>query len=117
MFSSVVIDIDKDFDKFVSSDHCSALRERIYDMKNFSSAEIRRSASNHVHIRVSFTSKFSFFKSLCIRAYLDDDSARIACDLDRFYRTGKSDDTNRCFDKKYSVSKRIIKNAGVWEQF
>jgi hypothetical protein len=116
MPTEVNIDIDVNYDKFVLSDHWQNLRYRIFGVYGLSSVYIRRSSSGNVHIRVKVRQDLPLLARLCLRAYLDDDPARLACDLDRFYRTGRADTTDRCFNTKYSCSQRVIKTAGVWQR-
>jgi hypothetical protein len=117
MPTEVNIDIDINFDKFIASDHWQNLKIRIFrDVPELSTVYIRRSSSGNVHIRVKVRRDLLLLERLCLRAFLDDDPARLACDLDRFYRTGRAETTDRCFNKKYSCSQRIIKTAGVWQR-
>jgi len=110
------VDIDENFDEWRSSNSFLTIRKRITDeIADVWKAQIRRSSGGHVHIRIYLNHSISLFQSLCLRAFLDDDPHRLACDLDRFYRTGFIEDTGRCFDEKYTKGK--LRLAGKWERF
>ena len=112
----VTIDIDEDFDEWTHSAMFNTIRDRIRDkVAGVWKSTIRRSSNNHVHIKVYLNDNLSLLESLALRAFLNDDPVRIACDLDRYYRTGDLDQTGRCFDEKYSKGK--LRKAGKWERF
>jgi hypothetical protein len=114
--SRVTVDIDEDYDEFYNGSGFKTIRHRILNnVAGVWKAMIRRSSNNHVHIKVYLNQELSLFESLQLRAFLDDDPVRIACDLDRFYRTGDLDKTGRCFDEKYTKGK--LRRAGKWERF
>lgn len=109
----ITVDIDEDFDEWYNGTGFQTIRKRIYDgLYNVKNAYIRRSSSNHVHIKIKFNDGMDLFKKMQMRAFLDDDPHRLACDLDRYYRTGKIENTGRCFDEKYTKGK--LKKAGAW---
>jgi len=109
----ITVDIDDDFDEWYGGSGFLTIRKRIYDeLTHVKSAYIRRSSSNHVHIRIKFNTNIELFNAFQMRAFLDDDPHRLACDLDRLFRTGKVENTGRCFDEKYTRGK--LKKAGEW---
>ena len=111
----VTIDIDEDFDEW-KKNKLVAMRNRIVNkVLNVWKAQLRRSSGGHVHIKLKLNYDISLFQSLCLRAFLDDDPHRLACDLERFYRTKRIDETGRCFDEKYTKGK--TRYAGKWERF
>lgn len=111
--NSITIDIDENYDEWYNSNAFKTAVTKIRDkMRGVKAAWVRRSSSNHVHIKIDFDRDLSLFQSFCHRAFMDDDPHRLACDLDRFYRTEKLENTGRCFDQKYTKGK--VKTAGVW---
>ena len=115
--NQITVDIDEKYDDFMDGHHFLEIRKRVYDQLSPLSAkrEIRRSSGDHVHIRITFYREITLFESLCIRAFLDDDPVRLACDLTRYYRTGAIENTGRCFDEKYT--KGQTRKAGAWWSF
>lgn len=111
----ITVDIDEDYDEWRHV--ClHAMRHRIMDkVAGVKSQWLRRSSNNHVHIKVKFENSITILTAFCIRAFLGDDPHRLACDLDRFYRTNKLENTGRCFDEKYTKGK--VRQAGKWERF
>lgn len=114
--NEITVDIDTDYDEFYHSNSFDTIRTRIKDqMCAVVGAWIRRSSNNHVHIKVTFSRDLDMLEIFCARAFLEDDNARLACDLDRLYRTKDIEKTGRCFDEKYTRGK--IKRAGEWMRF
>jgi hypothetical protein len=111
----ITVDIDEDFDEWRHV--ClHAKRRQIEDkIAGVKSKWLRRSANNHVHLKIAFNDDLTLLQAFCIRAFLGDDPHRLACDLDRYYRTNKLENTGRCFDEKYTKGK--VRCAGKWEKF
>lgn len=111
------VDIDTDYDVFMAEDTgFKTLRDRINNrIAGVERKYIRRSSNNHVHVKVILSYEITLLEALAMRAFLDDDPQRIACDLCRYYEVKDVDNTGRCFDEKYSKGK--IRYAGVWVKF
>ena len=110
----ITVDIDEPYSEW-TRENLPRMRKTIYRVPGVKSAFIRKSSGGNVHIRVHLDREISMFESFLLRAHFGDDAARLACDLDRFYRTGKLEDTGRTFDQKYT--RGTIRYAGKWLRF
>ena len=110
------LDLDYDFDKFTASRHYDRL---LNDLRGFEEheglihASIRRSPSNHIHIRLEFDRQHTLLKQMAMRGFLGDDPHRLACELTRWYIYEDPDKIGRTFDEKCIAG--IIRKAGEWQ--
>lgn len=110
----VTVDIDEPYSDWRLLELANT-KQLIYNgIGGVKSAFIRKSSGGHVHIRVHLDHEVSIFESFMIRAFLCDDAARLACDLDRYYRTGRLENTGRTFDQKYTRGQ--LRHAGRWQR-
>lgn len=75
-------------------------------------ADYRRSGGRHIHILLTWRNPISFEESICWRAVLRDDPARIRADAERFK---KDVPTDRCFDTKHRNGK--TGHASEWKRW
>jgi hypothetical protein len=73
-------------------------------------ADMRRSSSGNVHVRIRYSKELDAIKVYQIRALLRDDLYRLRLDLIRDYNKGE---TNRLWD--FKIKNGEIHEAGSWE--
>lgn len=111
----ITVDIDEPFEEWKKT-NLPRTRDLVYKgVAGVKAAFIRKSSGGNVHIRLHLDHDVTIFESFMIRAFLCDDAARLACDLDRYYRTGQLEDTGRTFNTKYTRGQ--IRVAGKWMRF
>jgi hypothetical protein len=113
--NEITVDIDVPYHDFLKSAQFAVIRERLDAVPFIKSRQIRRSCNGNVHLKIGLERSLTLFDSLLLRAYLDDDPARLACDMARYYRSRKMEDTGRCFFVKYVNGTARL--AGKWERF
>ena len=116
----IYIDIDTPYLIYIYSFHYIYMKKKINYLKEvFGDIEvyIRKSSSGNTHLKLEFKTVeifegFTFYDSLIIRAYLDDDEKRIRADCFRYFVLNDIEETNRIFDCK--IKNDIVYNAGEW---
>ena len=113
--NEITIDIDVNYTEFCVDKSQGLLRDlrRVGERHQILSTQLRKSSGGRTHVRVRFFEEISLFESLCIRAFLNDDPHRLACDLTRYFMTGNIEDTGRCFNEKYTKGK--LRKATKWQ--
>ena len=111
----ITVDIDEPYKEWTEN-NLKRTRELVYKgVAGVTAAFIRRSSGGNVHIKIHLDHYVTVFESFMIRAFLCDDAARLACDLDRYYRTGDLENTGRTFNTKYTRGE--VRIAGKWLRF
>ena len=114
--TSFTLDLDYNYDKYVNSRHFEKLisdLEKMKEIEGLEHAHIRRSPSDHIHIRLDFGRSITILKQLAIRGFLGDDPHRLACELTRWYIYENPEKIGRTFDEKCVAG--IILKAGDWK--
>ena len=110
------VDIDTPYEEWYNGIGFKTMRDRILNkVADVWRAEVRKSSGGRVHVRVHLNHDIPLIDLFALRAFLDDDPCRLACDLNRYYRTGDVEQTNRCFDEKYKHGS--LRQAGKWMRF
>lgn len=115
-FGTLEIDIDvvfEDFRDIILPDYAKKIRE-VNARNPVKTAWIRPSSRKNTHIKIDLIEPVTFETATQIRAYLDDDPFRLACDLTRAYLHGHSRETNRLWDVKIAGGERHA--AGEWKK-
>jgi hypothetical protein len=108
------LDIDVDYTEFMNSYRVIGICDRLRSI--FAPgvrAWTRRSANGRTHVKVEIEQPITLFESLMIRAFLFDDSGRLARDLARYWEFRDIGNTGRLFDEKLVGG--ALKKAGDWE--
>lgn len=116
MYEKITIDLDYEFEGFkkhILPDYKKEFLGRLMSRYSVRRVFIRASSRGNTHMRIELSRPVNFLESLVIRAVMCDDTARIACDLDRYFEFGNDDQTNRCFDDKIIEGEK--RSAGTWE--
>lgn len=115
-FGTLEIDIDvvyEDFRDIILPDYTKKLRA-VNERNPLKGAWIRPSSRKNTHVKIELIEPVNFATSTQIRAYLDDDPFRLACDLTRAYLHGHTRETNRLWDVKIACGERHA--AGTWKK-
>ena len=107
MSFELYIDIDNDFDQFLTSRTCGYIKQNMEKIvmlldiqeNNILAIQYRRSASGHVHLKLELDFEPDLLIAFQVRALMHDDPWRIGIDLRRLAIQGRSE-INRIFSTK-----------------
>ena len=119
MSFELYIDIDNDFEKFLTSRTFGYIKQNMVEVERLLDKEenfiekiqYRRSASGHVHLKLELDFEPDLLIAFQVRALMHDDPWRIGIDLRRLAFQGKSE-INRIFSSKYRNG--IMQEVGEW---
>ena len=119
MSFELYIDIDNDFEKFLTSRTFGYIKENMVEVERLLDKEenfiekiqYRRSASGHVHLKLELDYEPNLLIAFQVRALMHDDPWRIGIDLRRLAMQGRSE-INRIFSTK--VKNGITYQVGEW---
>ena len=110
--STIYLDIDIKFEKFMDSDEKEAICS-IARQINTKYLAVRMSSGGNTHVKVVLNAAVTVLRYFSLRAAMGDDAQHLACDLTRVYRFGE--DTarqNLTADKKIKQGRLLT--AGDW---
>ena len=119
MSFELYIDIDNDFDQFLTSRTFGYIKQNMVEVdrlldkgeNNIQKIQYRRSASGHVHLKLELDYEPNLLIAFQVRAFLHDDPWRIGIDLRRLAFQGESE-INRIFSTK--IKDGITYQVGEW---